>query len=963
MSGLVFQNKPSMSDSMPPSNSGKGWQPPSPALLAAELPQYEILSMLGRGGMGVVYHARQKSLDREVAIKILPPTVWKNGDEMHFAERFKAEARAMARLEHPGIVAVYDAGETESGLLYFVMQYVQGTDVAQMIAATGRLPPPYAHAIAAHVCDALAYAHANGIVHRDIKPANIMVDTQGRVKVADFGLAKAASDTTGFTKSNMAVGTPDFVAPEALITGMQVDCRADLYALGVMLYQMLTGQIPRGAWQPASVVVPGTDPRFDQIIVKAMAYDRESRHQSAADLRQHLDSLFMPVIAAPALQRYSSAGMKKTVSRAGRLSDGGGAHPPDEDHLACVKPGSEASADAVALTAPSRSKAPLIIGLGAFVAAGFGAFFLFGGRGEQGSKADVKSPAQGVAAKQHEKAISRPDVAVSEVGAPPRAPGKVSAPAKPEPKPASVIPLQGKPVPAEVNPAASPAATSVPVVESVVNSPARSMEARRSVAAPAPAVGAVAGKDSVSAEAVMPPTALNAAGSPPSNPLPSELTVLDAQFTALKMDRVSGPFETGLAKLNTSYLGGIARAIEDEKKAGRLDGILALEAEQNLIAGGGQVPDADEANASKVLKELRAIYRGQFTKLEATRAASLKALTDPLDIRLARMESEFTKADRLADAKTVRKYRESLSEGGLGPAFTEEKPSSRQLLSSAVAGVGALSVNAAALTAATKDKPFVNSLGMKFVPVPGTDILMCIHETRIRDYAAHAEAAGNTSTRWRTPTLDGRALEVTDDHPVSGLDFKQVQFFCDWLSEKEGLVFRLPTDREWSFAAGIGRQEKEGVPPRELDGMIKGMYTWGNDFPPRDRTENLADEARGAKLPRSIVISGYSDGFSDSSPVMSLKPNKLGIYDLGGNVRELCLDWHDETQAAHIVRGHSFDSHHAPDLVASSRGSLAKDSWMSPTSGFRIVVEVKPKGVPARAGSADTPAPRKSARQ
>ncbi len=948
---------------MPPSNSGKGWQPPSPALLAAELPQYEILSMLGRGGMGVVYHARQKSLDREVAIKILPPTVWKNGDEMHFAERFKAEARAMARLEHPGIVAVYDAGETESGLLYFVMQYVQGTDVAQMIAATGRLPPPYAHAIAAHVCDALAYAHANGIVHRDIKPANIMVDNQGRVKVADFGLAKAASDTTGFTRSNMAVGTPDFVAPEALITGMQVDCRADLYALGVMLYQMLTGQIPRGAWQPASVVAPGTDPRFDQIIVKAMAYDRESRHQSAADLRQHLDSLFMPVIAAPALQRYSSAGMKKTAPRSGGLSGGRDAQPSDEDRLACVQPAGDVSAAAGALPTSARSKAPLIIGLGAAAAAGVGAFFLLGGRGDKGRVTDRSSPIQGIVATQLEKADSSSNLSRFKAAPPTNASEKVREPTKPGPSPASVNPLEGRPSPTEASLTTPPSSKSVPVAESALNSPAKTTGASRSAAAPAFVEGTVPEKHSVSAGAVMPPAALKETSIPPSSLLPPELTVLDAQFSALKKERVSGPFEAGLAKLNTSYLGGLVRAIEDEKKAGRLDGILALEAEQNLIAGGGQVPDADEANASKVLKELRAIYRGQFTKLEATRAASLKALTDPLDIRLARMESEFTKAGRLADAKTVRKYRESLSEGGLGPAFSEEKPSSRQLLSSAVAGVGALSVNAAALTAATKDKPFVNSLGMKFVPVPGTDILMCIHETRIRDYAAHAEAAGNTSTRWRKPTLQGRVLEVTDDHPVSGLDFKQVQSFCDWLSEKEGLVFRVPADREWSFAAGIGRQEKEGVPPRELDGMIKSVYTWGNDFPPRDRTENLADEARGAKLPRSIVISGYSDGFPDSSPVMSLKPNKLGIYDLGGNVSELCLDWHDETQAAHIVRGHSFDSHHASDLVASSRGSLAKDSWMSPTSGFRIVVEVKPKGGPSRAGSADTPAPQKSARK
>ena len=145
---------------------------------------------------------------------MLPPAIEDN--DMHFGERFRAEAESMARLNHPGIISVYDAGETPGGLLYIVMEYVEGTDVHEMIRASGRLPAEHAHAITAHVCDALAYAHANGLIHRDIKPANIMVDTQGRVKVADFGLAKMANDDSGFTQSNMAVGTPDFVAPEAL---------------------------------------------------------------------------------------------------------------------------------------------------------------------------------------------------------------------------------------------------------------------------------------------------------------------------------------------------------------------------------------------------------------------------------------------------------------------------------------------------------------------------------------------------------------------------------------------------------------------------------------------------------------------------------------------------------------------------------------------------------------------------
>ena len=263
--------------------------------------------------MGAVYKARQKSLNREVAIKVLPPSV--EDDDMHFAERFKAEAQAMAKLNHPGIIGVFDAGETPGGLLYIVMEFVQGTDVQQMIAASGRLPQQHAHAIAASVCDALAYAHGNGLIHRDIKPANIMVDTQGRVKVADFGLAKSVTESSGFTQSNMAVGTPDFVAPEAFIPGLPMDGRADLYAVGVMVYQMLTGNVPRGAWHPPSMLLPGeVDPRFDQIVIKAMQQNRDARHSSAMEMRAHLDSLLMPMAPAPDLQRYSSVGMAKPSS-------------------------------------------------------------------------------------------------------------------------------------------------------------------------------------------------------------------------------------------------------------------------------------------------------------------------------------------------------------------------------------------------------------------------------------------------------------------------------------------------------------------------------------------------------------------------------------------------------------------------------------------------------------------------
>ncbi len=285
------------------------WQPPSLEDMQGMLPQYQFECLLGHGGMGAVFKAVQVSLDRAVAIKVLPGDLLGDTDAQ-FMERFKNEARTMAKMNHPAIVDVHDFGVTQTGLLYFVMEFIDGTDVSKMIIASGRLPPEHALAITAHVCDALHYAHTHGVIHRDIKPANVLINMEGQVKVADFGLAKASDPNhIGLTRTNMAMGTPDFVAPEAVINGIQLDGRADIYAVGVMLYQMLTGNIPRGMWVMPSVMVQ-TDPRFDAIIARAMQVDREARYQSAMDLRRELDVILtVPYVKHD--DRHSSAAIPK----------------------------------------------------------------------------------------------------------------------------------------------------------------------------------------------------------------------------------------------------------------------------------------------------------------------------------------------------------------------------------------------------------------------------------------------------------------------------------------------------------------------------------------------------------------------------------------------------------------------------------------------------------------------------
>src|SRR6266446_503828 len=189
------------------------WEPPTVEDAARLFPNYEILALVGRGGMGAVYKARQLALDRLVAIKLLPLEVSVNRD---FAERFVREARTMAKLSHPNIIAVHDFGATSEGHLFFVMEFIAGANLHAVIHEVG-LNADQALYLAGEVCAALTYAHRKGVVHRDIKPANVMVDGDSHVKVADFGLARLTDvnpELHGMTMTGMVMGTPDYMAPE-----------------------------------------------------------------------------------------------------------------------------------------------------------------------------------------------------------------------------------------------------------------------------------------------------------------------------------------------------------------------------------------------------------------------------------------------------------------------------------------------------------------------------------------------------------------------------------------------------------------------------------------------------------------------------------------------------------------------------------------------------------------------------
>ncbi|MCC6353310.1 MAG: serine/threonine protein kinase [Verrucomicrobiae bacterium] len=283
-------------DTAAPGAAAPAQPPPSPEDIAPHFPQLEILECLGRGGMGVVYKARQKALGRPVALKILAP---ERGKDPEFAARFTREAQALARLDHPHIVTIHDFGQAD-GFFYLLMEFVDGVNLRQAMRA-GRFTPQQALAVVPQICEALQFAHDRGIVHRDIKPENILLDRQGRVKIADFGVAKifgseataapeGEAEPAGLTQAKGVVGTPRYMAPEQVTHPLDVDHRADIYSLGVVLYEMLTGELPAARIEaPSKKVV--IDVRLDEVVLRALATEPARRYQHASDVGTMVETI------------------------------------------------------------------------------------------------------------------------------------------------------------------------------------------------------------------------------------------------------------------------------------------------------------------------------------------------------------------------------------------------------------------------------------------------------------------------------------------------------------------------------------------------------------------------------------------------------------------------------------------------------------------------------------------------
>ncbi len=288
---------------------------------APTIPGYEVLELLGEGGMGVVYRARQKSLDRIVALKVLPPHAAR---ETAFIKRFISEARTVARLNHENIIAGIDVGEAD-GTYYFAMEHVEGESVADMIERLGPLDERFALDVARQIARALEHAHKHGLVHRDVKPQNILVTRTDLAKLCDLGLAKMTSDASGDAGS--PVGTPHYLSPEQARGDADVDIRSDIYSLGATLYHMLTGHTPFDGQSPMVLMTkhlteepvaarkrnPDVSKAASELVQTLMAKDKEDRHQTPTELLDDIERVLAgkKPSAAPSGRSMRASGSRR----------------------------------------------------------------------------------------------------------------------------------------------------------------------------------------------------------------------------------------------------------------------------------------------------------------------------------------------------------------------------------------------------------------------------------------------------------------------------------------------------------------------------------------------------------------------------------------------------------------------------------------------------------------------------
>jgi len=415
-----------------------------------------------------------------------------------------------------------------------------------------------------------------------------------------------------------------------------------------------------------------------------------------------------------------------------------------------------------------------------------------------------------------------------------------------------------------------------------------------------------------------------------------------------------------LANLDYLYMVNVDRLKNDRAAAGDLDGALAAKTELDRLSAHQGLTDAQRKAMNPALQALRASYDAALNGYHEEAAKQNAALLQKLLADLEALQTRITTTGNLDKALQIKAEKERIAAEAVKgraaisppapitpvppppPSPGPEPVKPQQVMPPPTAPQQFLKFGNVPIAKATTERPFENSLGMKFVPVPGTGVLFCVWETRVKDYA-HFARGNQVDGSWQKPGKAGLSVDHGPDHPVFGVIRQEAIAFCQWLTKKEtgdgklprGAEYRLPTDEEWSRAVGL--PEEPGSTPKERNGKVKG-FPWGDEWPPKAKVGNYPDSAYHEKFPKDRWLEGYTDGFATTAPVGSFPPNSYGLYDMGGNAWEIVQDL-IEPGGWPCTRGGSWhDGSRERDFKSSVRNEARPrhDRW----GGFRCVISV-----------------------
>ncbi len=824
-----------------PRTSGGTLQPGAVPLHLQKFGDFEAIAKIGQGGMGAVYRARQISLDRQVALKVLPGDLQ---DDENYVERFQREATLAAQLNHPHIVRVFSFGEFE-GCHFIAMELIEGENLRQRLKR-GALDPLEALRICAAVAQGLQHGWQTAqIIHRDIKPANILLTERGEVKVGDLGLAKSLlTNTSGLTQTGAAMGTAHYMSPEQARGEKPLDVRTDIYSLGCTLYEMLTGRPPYEGTDGVSLihqhlhaplpailkVMPSCPLPLARLVGKMLKKQRPERQQSYEELLEQIASVTAFIEGGGVV-----AGAEQRIAQWREIGSG--------------IPAGKANASS------AESAILTYVTLAAILAAlGIAGFFIY--------KVAAKRPA-----------------------APPVA-------AKATPKP---------PLPAPISTAPA-AASSSPEPKSGISSSAAS----------------------------------------------TAIKLWDGPEKIKPTDKIRW-------QDNAVWLDG-HQDLRFEERPSR-DAIIRASIRMNPDAVAPQIAlrTIGSSTAKTARRYFLALSDSRFVQLQSATSGSLRLVHEwPLPRNYAPDEWARLELRAIGNELTV-----SIDSQSLGAVQDTSQPQAGGVWIYATANgyfrdIEYIPLDGSTPATATKDAPFMNSLGMKFVPVPitggptdGQRVLFSVWETRVQDYEVFVKETGRELVK---PDFD-----QAPTHPAVGVTWEDTTAFCAWLTERErkagklgaSEVYRLPSDHEWSCAVGIGDREDAAKLPAEKHIKIK-EYPWGSQWPPPDDSGNYAsEEARPLQEAGQLsfvlkaVLPGYRDGFATTAPVGSYAPGRFGLHDFGGNAREWCLGWFDAAQERRVARGGPWNGYDKWDLQSSGRAGVPPTERRD-NIGFRVVLAPAP---------------------